>query len=199
MPGLDRDPDGGRELGQALAQQPRLGPQVRRELQQHRPELAGKPVRRGHQPAHRVGRLAQPPHVGEIAAGLHGHDEVGGHPLPPAREDLPRGQPVKGAVVLHGGEVPGVVLEPAPLRHTGRVEDATPVPVLPARRPGHNAHRPSPRFCRLGPARPPAQRGKLVWFTRAPETLTRNGVSRSGKMRVTCVHAVSITWNDGAP
>src|SRR5208283_5322435 len=139
VPGVDRDADLRRELAQAVSEQPRVGPQVRRQLQQHWPESVTEPGGRVEQPAHRLGRVAQPPHVGEVAAGLDRHHEAVADPLPPAREGLPRRQPVKGPVVLDRGELARVVLQPAVLRDVGRVERAPPVPVLPARGPDQNA------------------------------------------------------------
>jgi hypothetical protein len=58
VPGLDRHPDPGREPAQALVEQPRGGPQVRRQLQQHRTEPVAEPGGRVEQPAHRFGRVA---------------------------------------------------------------------------------------------------------------------------------------------
>src|SRR5436305_209060 len=50
----------------------------------------------------------------------------------PRHERLALRQPVERIVDLDGGEVPGVVLQPAPLRQAGRVEPVPPVLVLPA-------------------------------------------------------------------
>src|SRR5215468_435583 len=124
--------------------------------------------------------------MGEVAAGLDGHHEAGADPVPPAGEGLPWRQPVEGPVVLDRGELARVVLQPAPLRHVGRVERAAPVPVLPARSTDQNAHSLGPASYELSLIYPSA--GKAI-----PEP-----VSRTRYIGVACVHAESITWNDGA-
>src|SRR5262249_39773198 len=78
------------------------------------------------------------------------------------------------------------VLQPAPLRHVRRVERAAPVPVLPAGSTDQNAHPLAPASYELSLVYPSA--GKAI-----PEP-----VSRTWYIGVTCVHAESITWNDGA-
>jgi hypothetical protein len=141
VPGLDRDPHRGRERAQGLVQRRRVGLQGRRELEQHRAELAAEPAGALQQAADRLLGVAQAPDVGEVAAGLDRHHEVGRGAVRPALEGRRLGQPVEGVVGLDGGEPVGVVLQPAGLGEPVRVEPAAPVPVLPARRPDQHGHR----------------------------------------------------------
>src|SRR5512142_2144964 len=167
VPRLHRDPErgpaqGGRrrpELRQAGVQRARVGLQRRRQLEQDRPELGPQPGRRAEQPGHRLSRVAQPAHVGQVPAGLDRHDEVARGPLPPGGERLPRRQPVEAVVVLHRQVAGGVVLEPQALGHALRIQPAPPVAVLPARRPDQHRHRrylPAGAGSTQGSARPPS-------------------------------------------
>ena len=146
VPHLHRDPQPGRpgpaEFGQRLVQQSRVTFPRRRQLQQDRPQRGPQPGRRAHQPAHRLGRFLQPPDVRQVPAGLDRHHEPGRGPLRPRRERLPRRQPVERVVVLHGGELFRVELQPPPLRNARRVQHPPPVPVLPSRRPDQPRHAP---------------------------------------------------------
>src|SRR5271165_2701555 len=140
VPRLDGYPDVRGEPRQAVVEERRVRRQVRRQLEQHGPELAAKAPERVEHPAHRLGRVAEAPHVGEVAAGLDGHHEAIGRPVPPVAEGAGGRQPVERAVVLHRAELPGVVLEPQALRHVPGVERVAPVPVLPARGADENWH-----------------------------------------------------------
>ena len=141
---LDRHPQPGRpdtaEFSQRLVQQPRVAPPRRRQLQQDRPERVPEPGRRTQEPAHGLGRVLQPPDVGQVAARLDRHHEIRRSPLRPRRERLPRRQPVERVVVLHRGELLRVELQPSALRNPRRIQHAPPVPVLPPRRPDQPRH-----------------------------------------------------------
>src|SRR6516165_3938760 len=180
MARLDRDPDragtawparagGSGQGGQAGGQPAGVGGQVRRQLQQYRPQPLAEAAGRGHQPLHRLRRVPQPLDVGQVPARLDRHHEIVRGPRPPAREHVPRGQPVEGAVVLDRGVLAGVMLQPAVLGQLRWVEQAAPVAVLPAGGPHEDGHgrylpaggaRASP-----GPARFPSRRCQPRWLT----------------------------------
>jgi len=121
-----------REFAQAPVQRARVGGQGGRQLEQHRAKPVTEPGGRAQQARDGLGRITQPPDVGEVAAGLDGHDEALGRPGPPAGKGFPAWQSVEGAVVLDRGVLAGVVLQPAALRQAGSVEHTPPVAVLPA-------------------------------------------------------------------
>ncbi len=141
VPRFDRHPHGRREAAETLREQRRVATERRRELEQHGAQPITQPGRAVEQPGHRFGRLTQPPDVGEVPAGLHGHHEVGRGPAAPLREHLPTRQPVEGVVHLDRAEPGRVVLEPEPLGNAGRIEPAAPVGVLPTGRADLERHR----------------------------------------------------------
>ena len=120
------------ERRQAGRQPLGVGGQVRRELQQHRPQPAAEPAGRGHQLGHRFLRVPQAPDVGEVTARLDRHNEIGGDSRLPAGERVAGGEPVEGAVVLDRRVLAGVIRQPVVLRQVRRVQGAAPVAVLPA-------------------------------------------------------------------
>ena len=67
--------------------------------------------------------------MGEVAADLHGEDEVGRRFFDPPRDHLNAREPVEGGVDLDRPEPVGVVREPLRCWQAGRVENAVP-PVL---------------------------------------------------------------------
>ena len=183
VPRLHREPEpvlaqcggGGPELLQARVQRFRVGLQRRRQLEQDRPEFGPQPRRRAEQPGHRLGRVAQPTHVGQIPAGLDRHDEVVRGPFPPSGERLPRRQPVEAVVVLHGQVVGGVALQPQALGHALGVQSAPPVTVLPARGPDQHRHR---RYLPTGPGSTqnslPSGSRITVWLSRDRDDVGRD-------------------------
>ena len=97
------------------------------------PSLSPSPSARGQEPGHRLGRLAQPPDVGEVAAGLDREHEPGRGLRRPTPRSRPVGQAVERAVHLDRGELAARSARASAAGQPGRVERAAPVRVLPAR------------------------------------------------------------------
>jgi len=140
MAQLDRDPHPGREAAQGGVERGRVGGQVRGELQQHRPELRPEVSRVAEEAPHRLLGLAQAADMGQVPARLDRDHEVVRGPRRPGRKRMRLGQAVEGVVGLDHREPGRVVLEPGPLGQPLRVEAATPVAVLPARRADQDRH-----------------------------------------------------------
>ena len=188
-------PGSRRELAQALAQQFRRGPQVRRKLQQHRPEPAAEAGGRRQQPADRLGRVAQPPHVGEVTAGLHGHDEVAGHPLAPGWRRPPARAAGKRCRCSPRWRTAArsARASAAAARRADRRRRASRGTASPKSRPERSPHVTSV------PVSSAARQRQISLVYPPAGNANAEPVSRSRKMRVACVHTESITWNDGAP
>src|ERR687898_209012 len=109
----------------------------RRQLPEHRAELwrAGKRLQRLVEAGNSGLEAREAPDVGDVAAHLHGEEELWRRCLHPAAHGrLPR-EPVEGVVDLDGVEERRVVLEPAPRREALRGDALTPVRVVPPRAP----------------------------------------------------------------
>ena len=78
-------------------------------------------------------QIGQPLHVCQVPAGLDREDEPRRALFDPRLGGRRRGEPVEGAVHLHGVEMIGVVGKPRALRHPLRIEELAPVRVHPAR------------------------------------------------------------------
>src|SRR5258708_16731021 len=80
--------------------------------------------------------------MGEVAVRLERHHEALRGPGAPVGEGLRAWQPVERAVVLDRGVPARVGLQPAALRHAGRIQHAPPVAGLPAGSTPENKHSP---------------------------------------------------------
>jgi hypothetical protein len=134
VPWLDGHPYPGGKQSKHGIEGVGVGAQSRGQLKQHGTQLGAERVSPIHEPGHRLGRVAQPLDVGEVAAHLHGHHEVVRCAGAPVSEGLPLGQPVERVVDLDGGEPVGEVLQPQAHRHVPWVEPVPPRVVLPAGR-----------------------------------------------------------------
>src|SRR5207248_7055067 len=102
------------------------------ELEKDRPELLLEARRAVHQALQRLLGLLQLPHVGEVAAALHGEEKAVGRLAAPGLEDGALRQAIEGEIDLYGPEILGVEWQLPLARQLVRVEGAQPVLVDPA-------------------------------------------------------------------
>jgi hypothetical protein len=109
---------GAGQLVERRGEQVVVAVEILRQLPEHRaqPPSAAQGIERLPEARDRVGDLAQPLHVGQVAARLDREEEVAGDLLDPSFDGRALRQPVEGRVDLDGVEDLGVALEPAPLR-----------------------------------------------------------------------------------